>query len=110
MALGGGDILNENSIKTLYTESVKSISVNNNFTCVQGDDYGYGLGVRTRFKPTEYGLPITEFGWDGAAGSYLMVDPINKVSVFIAMHVENWPEFFTGKHLEIVKLIYENLI
>ncbi len=110
LANGGGEILSQNSLKSLYTESVKSISVNNNFTCVQGDDYGYGLGVRTRVKSTEYGLPITEFGWDGAAGSYLMVDPINKVSVFIAMHVENWPEFFTGKHLEIVKLIYENLI
>ncbi len=110
LANGGGDILSENSIKEVYTERVKSISVNSNFTCVQGEDYGYGLGVRTRIKPTEFGLPITEFGWDGAAGSYLMVDPINKVSVFIGMHVENWPQFFTGKHLEILKIIYENLI
>ena len=110
LANGGGDLLSENSLAMLNKESVKHLNFHSNFTCVQGTDYGYGLGVRTRMKPTDYGLPIGEFGWDGAAGSYLMVDPINNISVFIAMHVELWPSFFLGKHLEIVKIIYENLI
>ena len=110
LANGGGKLLKEDTVKAIRTKSVEGLNINNNFTCVQGDDYSYGLGVRTRTKPTEYGLPIGEFGWDGAAGSYLMVDPINNISVFIAMHVELWPSFFLGKHLEIVKIIYENLL
>ena len=106
----GVKIVEKETIDLMYSEQVKTVSVNNNFTCVQGEDYGYGYGVRTRIKETSWGLPIGEFGWDGMAGSYLMVDPINNVSVFIAMHVEMWPDFFLNKHLEIVKIIYENLI
>ena len=94
-------------MQALATEQVKNISVQNTFTCVQGEDYGYGLGVRVRQSPTAWGLPVGEFGWDGAAGSYVMVDPERKISVFIGMHVRNWPEVFTGKHLEIVEAIYK---
>lgn len=54
---------------------------------MQGEDYGYGLGGRVRGKTTEWGLNKGEFGWDGAAGSYVMVDPEKKVSVFIGMHL-----------------------
>jgi CubicO group peptidase (beta-lactamase class C family) len=83
--------------------------VHNAFTCVQGEAYGYGLGVRVRQSATAWGLPIGEFGWDGAAGSYVMVDPEREISIFIGMHVRNWPEVFTGKHLQIVEAIYKEL-
>ncbi|MBR6795040.1 MAG: serine hydrolase, partial [Clostridia bacterium] len=79
----------------------------NQFTCLQGRDYGYGFGVRVRKVATDWGLPQGEFGWDGAAGSYLMIDPINKVSIVMGMNVKGWPSIFQDKHLEIVKLIYE---
>ena len=85
------------------------ISISNNFACVQGGDYGYGLGVRIRQKPTEWGLNKGEFGWDGAAGSYVMMDPEKKVSIFIGLHLRNWPVVFKGKHLPIVEKIYKEL-
>ena len=106
-AKNGYSVLSATGIRELATEQVGNISVHNTFTCVQGDDYGYGLGVRVRQKPTAWGLPIGEFGWDGAAGSYVMIDPQREVSVFIGMHVRNWPEVFTGKHLQIVEAIYK---
>ena len=107
VAGNGYAVLSKAGIRSLATEQVKNLSVQNTFTCVQGDDYGYGLGVRVRQKPTEWGLPIGEFGWDGAAGSYVMIDPEREISIFIGMHVRNWPEVFTGKHLRIVEKIYK---
>ena len=103
----GYSVLSKAGVKALATKQVENISVKNTFTCVQGEDYGYGLGVRVRQNPTAWGLPIGEFGWDGAAGSYVMVDPEREISIFMGMHVRNWPEVFTGKHLEIVKAIYK---
>ena len=107
VSASGYTVLTGAGMRSLATEQVKNISVSNTFTCVQGADYGYGLGVRVRQQPTPWGLPIGEFGWDGAAGSYVMVDPEREISIFMGMHVRNWPEVFTGKHLDIVEAIYK---
>lgn len=103
-------LLKPQTIKLLTTAQFERASVNNGYTCVQGDDYGYGLGVRVRQKSTDWGLNKGEFGWDGAAGAYVLIDPERHVSVFIGMHVRNWPVVFAGKHLEIVKAIYQKYI
>ena len=105
----GARIISQESVKLLYGVQLSSVSVESGFTCVQGEDYGYGLGVRTRTKTTEWGLPVGEFGWDGAAGTYLMADPKNKISVVVGMHIKSWPTVFRGKHLEIVRRIYEEM-
>ena len=49
--------------------------------------YTYGLGVRT----DAYGrfAHKGEFGWDGAAGAYVMIDPDNHIGIFYATHVRN---------------------
>ncbi|MBQ8725708.1 MAG: hypothetical protein IJY84_01225 [Clostridia bacterium] len=93
----------------IISEQLKEISIDNAFTCVQGQDYGYGLGVRVRQKATDWGLNKGEFGWDGAAGSYVMIDSEKKVSIFIGMHLLNWTAVFTGKHLQIVEKLYKEL-
>ena len=110
LGANGVRILKEETVKDIYSPVLASISVNNGFTCVQGKDYGYGLGVRTRIRETEWGLPKGEFGWDGAAGSYLMVDPVNKVTVVVGMHIRNWTPIFSGEHLKIVELIYKHIL
>ena len=45
--------------------------------------YGYGLGVRTHIDKTKSGSlsPIGEFGWDGAAGAFSLVDTQIKLSL-----------------------------
>ena len=108
--VNGVQILKPETVKDIYSPVLASISVNNGFTCVQGKDYGYGLGVRTRIRETEWGLPLGEFGWDGAAGSYLMVDPVNNVSVVVGMHIRNWTPIFSGEHLKVVELVYKNVL
>lgn len=49
--------------------------------------YTYGLGVRTdavgRFAAKG------EFGWDGAAGAYVMIDPDKHIAIFYATHIRN---------------------
>ena len=98
-------LLKEGTVELLRQETIASLGVDNSLTCVQGDEYGYGLGVRVRKKTTEWGLPIGEFGWDGAAGTYIMVDPINKISVVIGMHLRGWPNVFRGEHLRLVQCV-----
>ncbi len=48
------------------------------------EGYTYGLGVRTFCSNTVGGQlsNIGEFGWDGAANSYVIIDPSEKLSVF----------------------------
>lgn len=108
VAASGKRIISSDFLKIMTNEQIEKMSIKNHFACIQGDDYGYGFGLRVRKVSTGWGLPKGEFGWDGAAGSYLMVDPINKISIVIGMNVMNWPYVFQNKHLEIVRLIYEN--
>ena len=51
--------------------------------------YGYGFGVRTHMDKAESGSlsPLGEFGWDGAAGAFSLVDRENKLSVSYFQHV-----------------------
>lgn len=51
--------------------------------------YSYGLGVRTLVDDPGTGAPIGEFGWDGAAGAYALVDTANRVALFYAQQVCN---------------------
>ena len=52
------------------------------------DGYSYGLGVRTKVKqvPQNARSPIGEFGWDGAAGAYVMIDTENDLAIFYVQH------------------------
>ncbi|MBE7036645.1 MAG: beta-lactamase family protein [Ruminococcaceae bacterium] len=51
--------------------------------------YGYGLGVRTMVDPVAGGSngPVGEFGWGGAAGAYVLIDPDNELAVCYAQHM-----------------------
>ena len=51
--------------------------------------YGYGFGVRTHMDKAESGAlsPLGEFGWDGAAGAFSLVDRENKLSISYFQHV-----------------------
>ena len=52
---------------------------------------GYGLGVRTHIDPAKSGLicNLGEFGWGGAAGSSVIVDPDIGLGVFYTQHCLN---------------------
>ena len=70
--------------------------------------YSYALGVRTRVDTAIGGRgQIGEFGWDGAAGAWTMIDPVNRLSAFYAMHVRNFGYCYDVIHPRIRDLIYE---
>lgn len=74
------------------------------------DDYGYGLGVRTQLvKCNGSRSSVGEFGWDGAAGSYIVMDPETKLSIFMAMNVLYWPDLMNERegHYAVRDLTYQ---
>ncbi len=56
------------------------------FTNSYNEGYGYGLGVRTMVEPAGVtNMPVGEFGWTGAAGTWASIDPKDGFSV-VYMH------------------------
>ena len=79
------------------------------FNWVQLTGYGYGLGVRTAISRAPGGLlgPVGEFGWSGAAGAYLMLDPERRLSVYYGQHMRNSMEPYV--HPRIRNIVYSVL-
>ncbi len=72
--------------------------------------YSYGLGVRTRVNHMIGGAgPVGEFGWDGAAGAWNMIDIHDHVSAYFSMHVRNFGYAYDVIHPTIRSLIFEGL-
>ncbi len=71
--------------------------------------YGYGLGVRTMIDNANAKSPIGEFGWDGAAGAYALIDPDNKLGIFYAQHILMFIDVYVKIHPTIRDLTYEAL-
>lgn len=67
------------------------------------ENYGYGLGVRCTMGNDN----ITDFGWGGAAGAYLLIDMKNEITAFYAQHVLNSP--VNSIHIQLTSLIQEAL-
>ncbi len=82
----GAEILSEESIAKFSAPSLTPVQ-KKEFEQMKPAEYSYGLGVRTRIKENEYGVPVGEFGWDGAAGSYYLIDPVNHISIVYCEHI-----------------------
>lgn len=106
----GYRLLKPETVTLMHTEQLHSFVMNNNFSCAAGPGYGYGLGVRTRVAQVDSARsPIGEFGWDGAAGAYVMMDDVHHLSIAFAMHVLAWPYCIGGGHGVIRDMTYEVL-
>ncbi len=83
----GNRILKEETVKMWGTNQVSGAAADDFDQMRPG--YGYGLGVRVHMYPERSGTisPVGEFGWDGAAGAFAMVDPVNNISLTYFQHV-----------------------
>ena len=65
---------------------------------------GYGLGVRTHTTPAQSGIISNpgEFGWGGAAGSSVIIDPAIRLGVFYVQHTLNPREYYYQPRLRNV--------
>ncbi|MHB1455046.1 MAG: serine hydrolase domain-containing protein [Saccharofermentanales bacterium] len=101
-------ILSEDSIDRMRHNELDDICYED-FKKLGKTGYSYGLGVRTIVDRSASRSPVGEFGWDGAAGCYVMIDPINHIAIFYAQQVHNCGYAFNDIHPAIRDLTYECL-
>lgn len=102
----GKQILKPESIRTMSKNWLSAVELAD-FSMGGKVGYGYGLGVRTLIDPTKSRSPVGEFGWDGAAGAYVLVDPINHISLFYAHEILGMLEAYSEIHPTLRDLVYE---
>ena len=73
--------------------------------------YGWGLCGRVHIKPvSSLSLsPVGEFGWDGAANAFVMIDPENRVALYYGCHIHGYRYGYNVIHPTLRNLVYEGL-
>ena len=106
----GYTLLKPETIQMMKQEQLSAMMPTVNFGCTAGAGYGYALGVRTLIDRS-YGQrsPLGEFGWDGAAGAYILMDTDNDLSISYGTHLRNWHGGFGSIHNPMRDLVYEAL-
>ena len=104
----GKRILTEASVKAMGTNRLNPDQVKE-FQMGMRLGYGYGLGVRVLMEEGYAKSPVGEFGWDGAAGAYALIDPVNHISVYYAQQILNMIKAYSEIHPAIRDLVYEGL-
>ncbi len=102
----GNRILKEESVKAMGTNRLTPELVKQ-FQMGLRPGYGYGLGVRVYIGPEGAKSPVGEFGWDGAAGAYALIDPINHISIYYGQQVLNMIKSYGEIHPTVRDLCYE---
>ena len=90
VAKNGNRILSKESVELMGRNHLSGKTLEDFQELRKG--YGYGLGVRTHITPEISGSlsPVGEFGWDGAAGAFSMVDPKNNIALAYFQEVMGW--------------------
>ena len=104
----GERILEESSVALMRTNQLNESEIKE-FQQGFRKNYGYGLGVRVKLGEAGGKSPAGEFGWDGAAGAYALMDPVNHISVYYAQQILNMLKSYTEIHPAVRDLIYESL-
>lgn len=105
----GVRIINPETIEIMKTNLLSDISreeIKNNMGRL---GYGYGCGVQVLMEPELLNskAPVGVFGWDGAAGSLIMMDTVNKLSLVFTMQVRNCGEAYGYAHPGLRELLYD---
>lgn len=105
----GNRILNPETIKLFTHPYCVSSPLSDDFAGFNRIGYQYGLGVRVMVDNSMAKSPVGEFGWDGAAGSYVLIDPINEISIFYAQHTLGFGQVYDVIHPTLRDKVYECL-
>ncbi len=92
----GERIISSGSIELMRTNQME-IAGKKLLHYPQHHGYGYGFGVRTMVDRAVSGSngSYGEFGWGGAAGAFVLIDPERRLSLFYAQHLLNPHEEYT---------------
>lgn len=110
VADNGYRVLTKESIDEMRKEQLSSeVAENFRSKSAARRGYSYGLGVRTLVDNVAANSKsaVGEFGWDGAAGSYVLIDPENHVSIVYVEHILNHGDIYNEGHFAIRNLAYE---
>lgn len=104
----GYRLLSERAIDLMREDQLNGAS-KKDFDLFGRKGYSYGLGVRVLIERDKSGArsPLGEFGWDGAAGAYALIDTKNRLAVFYIQHVLNCGFVYSVVHPKIRDLTYE---
>lgn len=71
--------------------------------------YGWGLCGRVHINPTVScsKSPVGEFGWDGAANGFSMIDPVKRVALYFGTNIFNNVYGYNFIHPHLRNLVYE---
>ncbi len=101
----GQRIMGKNTIELMRTNQLDKQQLAD-FHNPYLDGYGYGLGVRVMMDRAggNSNSPVGEFGWTGGSGTWISMDPQDKVSV-IYMH-QMAPNMEVYHHLRVRAAVY----
>ena len=102
----GGRILTQESVLAIGRNWLTEQELAD-FSRTGKEGYGYGLGVRVLIDGTKSKSPVGEFGWDGAAGAYALVDPKNHIGMFYTHEILGMIEAYSEIHPTLRDLAYE---
>lgn len=83
-SLRTGKLIKPETLKLMTTPRLTQQQNQGNWT---SHSHGYGLGVRCPRGVA----PYTDFGWGGAAGAFIAVDPENEISLYFGCHIISSP-------------------
>lgn len=114
LACGG---ISREGIRILKPETIEQMKQNLLSETAMGDiertmgrkGYGYGCGVQVLLQPELIGskAPVGVFGWDGAAGSCIIMDTKSKSSLVYIQHVRNCGIAYSEFHPRLRELLFE---
>ena len=88
----------------MRTETLRKDALNHTGPC-----YTYAFGVRTVIDTSGVRSPMGEFGWDGAANAYTLIDPKHKLSLYLAMHIRSFGYGYEHIHPTVRDMVYDAL-
>ena len=100
-ALRTGTILKPETVALMATDR---LTEQQRQTYTKAETHGYGLGLRT---PKAGGVH-TDFGWGGAAGAYLAVDPVHDLTLYWGQHLLSSPA--QGIRAQIHEMVLADLL
>lgn len=103
----GNRILNPETIALFTHPYCISDPLKSDFGGFNRIGYQYGLGVRVMVDNSKAKSPLGEFGWDGAAGAYVLIDTTNEISIFYAQHTLGFGQVYDVIHPTLRDTVYE---
>lgn len=105
----GVRILKPETIDLMKTNLLSEKSIFDLQTGMGRTGYGYGCGVQILLEPEKIGTkaPAGVFGWDGAAGSCIIMDKASGLSLVYTQHVRNCGFSYGEIHHKLRDYLFE---